>query len=69
MQNDPYENGHRGTYTGPINAAGLPHGYGTLTFDCLDAYVGNFVNGRINGEGGYMANDGFNFWGIFEAVG
>jgi len=50
-------NGMEGSYTGPTNEGGLPHGTGTIRFRNGDTYLGALDNGKMHGRGAiYFAN-------------
>ena len=41
----------QGNYTGEVNRAGQPEGYGMCVFPDKSSYVGQFLAGRVTGEG------------------
>jgi hypothetical protein len=48
-------------YSGPLDAAGLPHGVGTLLLGQLKAtpiYTGEFCRGEMTGRGRYVTQRG-----------
>ena len=55
------------TYTGEVNADGVPDGHGTAVFSNGDKCEGSFVNGDITGDDiTYQFSDGDKFVGSFQ---
>ena len=55
------------TYTGNVNAYGMPDGYGTAIFNNGDELVGTFVNGSVSGdEIEYNFSNGDKFYGTIK---
>ena len=54
------------TYTGPIDDNGLPAGNGECRFDDGSTYSGEFLAGRMNGEGVYVFATGSKFEGTLK---
>ena len=55
------------TYTGEVNADGVPDGHGTAVFSNGDKCEGTFVNGDITGDDiTYQFSDGDKFVGTFQ---
>ncbi len=50
-----YENNQ---YNGCVNDAGNPDGYGKMTFENQDVYIGFWKNGKRNGLGKFTTNEG-----------
>ena len=40
-----------GVYTGSIDSEGLPNGYGTMNYNNLDEYSGEWLHGKMHGTG------------------
>ena len=58
--------GDAGQYTGYVNAAGKPDGWGKVVFDNGSRYEGNFKNGLRDSTGTFTFKDGSVFTGTFK---
>ncbi len=55
------------TYTGEVNADGMPNGQGIAVFNNGDKLVGTFVNGSVSGDGiEYNFSNGDKFYGTIK---
>lgn len=55
------------TYTGPVDAQGLPHGKGLAKFAQGDTYEGDFVHGTFEGQCTYLNHaEGDRFMGTYK---
>ena len=56
-------NGHK--YVGEINNYRKPHGYGTMNYQGGGSFSGEWKNGKENGKGTFVTNDGVSINGQF----
>lgn len=57
-----------GLYTGSINADSLPDGHGSITYKgtAFESYTGDFVNGKMEGQGELISRNGNQLIGTFR---
>lgn len=53
-------------YQGEINDQGIPDGVGELTYAKGDIFVGDFLNGKMDGRVKWITDSGMIFEGLFE---
>ena len=58
--------GNKFIYSGHVDENGMPSGYGKCRFADGSTYVGEFLNGRMNGEGIYEFSSGESFAGTLK---